>query len=302
MAPAAHRADTRRGRIEDGPAAVVDADHAPPARDQPPRPGPHLSCVNRYPRSPLPPEPPLPRSGGRTSSQKIQTRTIRPSTEATDTMVMSLPPPHGSTILPVEDIANRWCHHPQELLVSSLATLGMQTMGAAVLGTLPQRLWQHARAEPQAGRARRARAAPPASTGDEHAVPGNLQAQGAHRRRPKQRGTDATSKAHPPSSPHALPETRSERSAPRCRRPRSGWYRPRRHARPLGNGSLDAARASTRGARVVLGTPPTTARYCGWPCDASWHADSPYGITAGLWERTQFRAPPLLAGRIGQGS
>ena len=266
MTPAAHRADTRRGRIEDGPAAVVDADHAPPARDQPPRPGPHLSCVNRYPRSPLPPEPPLPRSGGRTSSQKIQTRTIRPSTEATDTMVMSLPPPHGSTILPVEDIANRWCHHPQELLVSSLATLGMQTMGAAVLGTLPQRLWQHARAEPQAGRARRARAAPPASTGDEHAVPGNLQAQGAHRRRPKQRGTDATSKAHPPSSPHALPETRSERSAPRCRRPRSGWYRPRRHARPLGNGLATLHGTPTRRtvSRRAFGSVPNLERRHCW--------------------------------------
>ena len=40
MAPAAHRADARRGRIEDGPAAVVDADLAPPACDQPPLPAP----------------------------------------------------------------------------------------------------------------------------------------------------------------------------------------------------------------------------------------------------------------------
>ena len=271
MAPVAHRADARRGRIEDGPAAVVDADLAPPACDQPPLPAPisRASTAALAPHRHQSHHPPQ----WRAHSLSENPNTYNASLHRSNRQHGHVSSTTWELLLPVEDIANRWCHHPQELLVSSLATLGMQTMGAAVLGTLPQRLWQHARAEPQAGRARRARAAPPASTGDEHAEPGNLQAQGAHRRRPNQRGADATSEAQPPSSPHTLPETRSQQPAPRCQRPRSGWYRPRRHARPLGNGSLDAARASTRGARVVLGTPPTTARYCGWPCDASWHAD-----------------------------
>ena len=135
MAPAAHRADARRGRIEDGPAAVVDADLAPPACDQPPLPAP----ISRASTAALAPHrhhrhhPPQ----WRAHSLSENPNTYNASLHRSNRQHGHVSSTTWELLLPVEDIANRWCHHPQQLLVSSLATLGMRTMGAAVLGTLP---------------------------------------------------------------------------------------------------------------------------------------------------------------------
>ena len=133
--PAAHRAYARRGRIEDGPAAVVDADRAPPARDQPPLPAPisRASTAALAPHRHQSHHPPQWRAHSLSENPNTYNASLHRSNRQhghVSSTTWELP-------LPVEDIANRWCHHPQQLLVSSLATLGMRTMGAAVLGTLP---------------------------------------------------------------------------------------------------------------------------------------------------------------------